>query len=192
MRVLNVGAARRLSAVASLCMVRLVVSSCGMVTITPKNAGEPTAGTLTGLPSPAEMAGARGSAAGRSVFARRPLRRCGYGRCRPALDCERERTNQRQGAERQRTGKQTNTSPAGCSAAPRGSRASGCAGSSRVHRGWVAHRLVCACCGCVRALLGRCVPCVLIHHKWLCKVTAASQCPLGCSAVAVGLVYVLF
>ena len=56
MRVLNVGAARRLSAVASLCMVGLVVSSCGMVTITPKNAGEPTAGTLTGLPSPAEMA----------------------------------------------------------------------------------------------------------------------------------------
>lgn len=56
MRVLNVGAARRLSAVASLCTVRLVVSSCGMVTITPKNAGEPTAGTLTGLPSPAETA----------------------------------------------------------------------------------------------------------------------------------------
>ena len=56
MRVLNVGAARRLSAVASLCMVGLVVSSCGMVTITPKNAGEPTAGTLTGLPSPAETA----------------------------------------------------------------------------------------------------------------------------------------
>ena len=83
MRVLNVGAARRLSAVASLCTVGLVVSSCGMVTITPKNAGEPTAGTLTGLPSPAETAGARGSAAGRSVFARRPLRRCGYGRCRP-------------------------------------------------------------------------------------------------------------
>lgn len=56
MRVLNVGAARRLSAVASLCTVGLFVSSCGIVTITPKNAGEPTAGTLTGLPSPAETA----------------------------------------------------------------------------------------------------------------------------------------
>lgn len=79
MRVLNVGAARRLSAVASLCTVGLVVSSCGMVTITPKNAGEPTAGTLTGLPSPAETAGARGSAAGRRVFTRRPLPRCDAG-----------------------------------------------------------------------------------------------------------------
>ena len=56
MRVLNVGTARRMSAVASLCTVGLVVDSCGMVTITPKNAGEPTAGTLTGLPSPAETA----------------------------------------------------------------------------------------------------------------------------------------
>lgn len=56
MRVLNVGAVRRLSAVASLCTVGLFVSSCGMVTITPKNAGEPTAGTLTGLPPPAETA----------------------------------------------------------------------------------------------------------------------------------------
>lgn len=153
MRVLNVGAARRLSAVASLCTVGLFVSSCGMVTITPKNAGEPTTGTLTGLPSPVETEGARGSAAGRSVFARRPLRRCDAGAA------DRLRRERRGG---------------------------------RVHRGWVAHRLVCACCGCVRALLGRCVPCVVIHHKWLRKVTAAPQCPLGCSAVAVGLVYVLF
>lgn len=78
MRVLNVGAASRLSAVASLCTVGLFVSSCGIVTITPKNAGEPTAGTLTGLPSPAETAGARGSAGafspgGRSVGAMRAL-----------------------------------------------------------------------------------------------------------------------
>lgn len=80
MRVLNVGAGRRLSAVASLCTVGLVVSSCGMVTITPKNAGEPTAGTLTGLPSPVEMqaredrpqAGAF-SPGGRSVGAMRAL-----------------------------------------------------------------------------------------------------------------------
>ena len=63
---------------------------------------------------------------GRSVFARRPLRRCDAGAA------DRLRRERRGG---------------------------------RVHRGWVAHRLVCACCGCVRALLGRCVPCVLIHHK---------------------------
>lgn len=165
MRVLNVGAARRLSAVASLCMVGLVVSSCGMVTITPKNAGEPTAGTLTGLPSPAEMAATD----------------------QPSTANESAQTSAKEQSANEQASKQTPLQQG--ARLPREVRERR---GVRVHRGWVAHRLVCACCGCVRALLGRCVPCVLIHHKWLCKVTAASQCPLGCSAVAVGLVYVLF
>lgn len=127
MRVLNVGAARRLSAVASLCTVELVVSSCGMVTITPKNAGEPTARTLTGLPSPAETAATD----------------------QPSTANESAQTSAKEQSANEQASKQTPLQQG--ARLPREVRERR---GGRVHRGWVAHRLVCSCV--VRALRAMC------------------------------------